>query len=71
MKVQINTEFQRLKETYKTGDVITISTDSSGVPTSKFWRNRLRDSEHDNCISVVSPASEKSKDKEKKGKDES
>lgn len=42
--------------------VVTIAVDSDGVPLSKFWRNRLKDSEIDNCVEVIKPSQTK-KDK--------
>jgi hypothetical protein len=32
-----------------------VSANEKGIPHDKFWRNRLRDSKVDNCITVVSP----------------
>jgi len=32
---------------------ITIQTDKYGVPLQKFWRNRLKDAELDECVEIV------------------
>lgn len=34
---------------------VTIETDNSGVPLDKFWRNRLKDAEIDQCVEIVKP----------------
>ena len=33
--------------------VVTVQTDSAGVPLERFWRNRLKDAAADNCVEVV------------------
>ncbi len=38
---------------YPIGTELEIASDKSGMPISKFWRRRLKDSEVDNCITVV------------------
>jgi hypothetical protein len=40
--------------------VVTIQTDNNGVPLEKFWRNRLKDAEIDNCVEVVKSSRRKS-----------
>lgn len=43
------------------GSVITIGIDENGVPTDKYWRRRLADAAHDNCVELVKePKSTKS-----------
>lgn len=32
-----------------------IKVDENGIPLNKFWRNRLKDSEIDNCIEIYKP----------------
>jgi len=34
------------------GQIIDVLADSRGVPRDQFWRNRLRDAEHDKCCCV-------------------
>ncbi len=36
------------------GTVIKIRADDDGVPLDKWWRDRLHDAKHDNCVSIVS-----------------
>jgi len=43
---------------------VAVQTDENGVPLEKFWRNRLKDAEFDNCVEVVKP----SKSAKKEGK---
>ena len=47
---------------YAEGQEITID-DENGIPTSHFWRRRLKDAEIDNSIEIVQnkPTKEKSK----------
>lgn len=33
--------------------VVTVTTDKNGIPLDRFWRNRLKDAETDNCVEVV------------------
>lgn len=40
--------------------------DNQGIPVNIFWRNRLKDSISDNCISVISGENKKETNKEKK-----
>lgn len=46
------------------GGVVTIQTDQKGVPLDKFWRNRLKDAEIDNCVEIVKPRAPKAKKQE-------
>jgi len=54
LKLSINKDFLQ----YKKGSVITIDA-KDGIPISKFWRDRLKDSEIDNCVSIVKKAAKK------------
>lgn len=48
MKLKLNTDLGG----YKSGQ--TIDVESTGdVPTAPFWRARLKDSERDNCVTIV------------------
>lgn len=40
-----------------------IVTDKNGVPVERFWRNRLREAEIDNCVEVLKPKSNRKKEK--------
>ena len=37
---------------YKAGKKVKVET-NGGVPVLKFWRDRLRDAEIDNCVKVL------------------
>lgn len=41
-----------------------------GVPTERYWRRRLKDSEIDNCVEVVAPKSKAATLKNTKEKSE-
>jgi hypothetical protein len=38
---------------YKKGSVVQVATSESGSPVERFWRNRIRDAEIDNCCEIV------------------
>jgi len=40
---------------------VTIKTNSNGIPLDKFWRNRIKESELDNCVEIVKPSAPKKK----------
>lgn len=40
---------------------ITIE-DNNGIPVERFWRNRLKDAETDNCVEVVKARAKKTKE---------
>lgn len=48
MKLKLNTDLGG----HKAGQTITVI-DRDGVPIDIFWRNRLKDSERDNCVTMV------------------
>ena len=48
MKLKLNTPLRG----YKEGQTIEVK-DVDGVPVDRFWRDRLKDSERDNCVTVV------------------
>ncbi len=54
MKLKLNTDLGG----HKAGETIRIN-DVGGMPTDIFWRNRLKDSERDNCVTVVKSKSTK------------
>jgi len=37
---------------FKKGETFTIE-DDKGIPLDSYWRKRLKDSEFDNCITVI------------------
>lgn len=38
---------------YKIGDVIRIDVDDEGIPTSRYWRGRLKDAVYDDCCTLL------------------
>lgn len=38
---------------YTAGMIIKIQTDKSGVPLDRYWRDRLKDAESDNCVELI------------------
>ena len=49
MKIKLNIDLGK----YRKDTVVNIDVDSNNIPTDKYWRARLKDSEKDNCIEVV------------------
>ena len=47
LQIIINKDFMG----YKKGTTITVNAEK-GVPLDKFWRDRLKDSKIDNCVSI-------------------
>lgn len=66
MKLKINTDLYNLKE----GAVVTIQT-KDGIPTEKYWRDRLKDSEIDGCVSVIKKTKRITRKEESKDDDTS
>ncbi len=54
MKLKINSV-----KGYNAGQVVTVQTDSHGIPLDKFWRRRIKDAETDNCVEAVKAAKPK------------
>lgn len=53
---------------YKKGSTISLQTDDNGNILDSFWARRLKDSEIDNCVSIVNPVvTLDSEEKTKKG----
>lgn len=46
----------------KAGDIIELSCDEHGIPLEKFWRDRLKDSEIDNCVEKIESKPKKKSD---------
>lgn len=66
LKLKVNNE--ALKLMY--GAEIEIDVSKTGVPLTRYWRNRLRDAKIDNCVEVVEDKKTSTKVKtEKKGDD--
>jgi len=48
MKLKLNSNLK----SHKKDDIISID-DKEGIPTDIYWRNRLKDSEIDNCVEII------------------
>ena len=53
MIIKINIPFKFQGEKFTKNQEIEIEVDKNNIPLNSFWRNRIRDSKFDNCISVV------------------
>jgi hypothetical protein len=62
MKIRLNQNLSTPKGKLTKDEVIEIETSEDGLPLDRFWRDRLKDSEIDNCIEIVKTPS-KSKEK--------
>lgn len=49
MKIKLNTDLNGFKK----NRIIDIKADSEGTAIDPFWRERLKDSEIDNCVEIV------------------
>jgi len=54
MKIKINQNLATPSGKFLKDSVIEIE-DIDGVPLDRFWRARLKDSEIDNCIEIITP----------------
>ena len=61
MKIKLNADLAQ----YKKGEIIEIE-DKNGMPVESYWRNRLKESEIDNCITIVTKAVSEPVKQEKK-----
>ena len=51
---------------HPSGSTVRVQADDASVPLDKFWRDRIRDAEIDDCVTVVKKVPKTSnKDKEK------
>lgn len=51
---------------YTEGTELDIRCDKNGIPLEKFWRDRLKESEKDGCITLITEKPKKSKPKKEK-----
>ena len=51
LKIKINRDLGAL---YPKGKIITVDA-RDGVALSKYWRDRIKDSEIDGCVTVIKP----------------
>ncbi len=58
LKIRINTPFM----SWRKGQEVNVDA-RDGLPVSKFWRDRLKDSKIDGCVSIVEPAKKTSSKK--------
>ncbi len=49
IKVKIN----QIIPGHSVGSIISVLTDDKKIPITKFWRDRLRDAETDNCVEII------------------
>jgi len=45
-QIKLNADLRGMRA----GTVLPIKVDANGVPVDRYWRDRLKDSEIDNCI---------------------
>tara|TARA_B100000497_G_C7687141_1_gene416693 strand:- start:180 stop:428 length:249 start_codon:yes stop_codon:yes gene_type:complete len=48
MKLKLNADLA----SNKSGDIVEVR-ESFGIPTSKYWRQRIKDSAVDNCVEII------------------
>jgi len=58
---KINIEIHKDFMQFKQGQIIELDTDNNETPLSKFWRDRLKDSHIDGCVSIVKQTKKSSK----------
>jgi hypothetical protein len=39
---------------YNVGDIVKVAVDKAGTPIKRYWRDRFKDANIDNCVEVVS-----------------
>ena len=58
MKLKLNQDLKTPKGKLVKDSVIEVA-DIDGVPTDRFWRNRLKDSAIDNCVEIINKKDKK------------
>lgn len=53
MKLKINQDLSTPKGKLKKGAVIDVDCAKGDLPLNRFWRNRILDSEIDNCVEII------------------
>lgn len=48
LKIELNTPLRG----YPRGFTLNIKVDKNGIPVERYWRDRLKDSQKDNCITI-------------------
>lgn len=57
IKLKLNAELRGIPA----GTVKRIQVDKKKTPLDSYWRNRLQDAEHDNCVEIVEEPKPKKK----------
>ncbi len=53
INLKIIKPFKYLNKKLEIDSIISVEADKEGIPLNIFWRNRLRDSEIDNCVEII------------------
>ncbi len=64
MKGQLPIKINKNFGSYKAGTIIKVR-QQNGIPLDEYWRKRIRDSEIDDCVTVIQPVEKKKPTKEK------
>ena len=64
MKIKLNLDLKGFKK----GTILNLK-EKGGIVLEQYWRNRIRDSRFDNCITIINEIEKKEKKKEKKSKE--
>lgn len=48
-KVRINSSIRGMNKDM----VVSVKTDAAGIPLDRYWRDRFKDAELDNCIEII------------------
>jgi hypothetical protein len=57
IKLRLNTDLLK----HKAGAVIKLESDNDGNPLDSFWARRIKDSEIDNCVEIITEAKKSNK----------
>lgn len=55
MKNTISVKVNKTIPGYPVGVSVIVRINAKGIPLEKFWRDRLRDAETDDCIEIQKP----------------
>jgi hypothetical protein len=61
MKLRLNQDLSTPRGKLLKGHVVSVECDKRLVPLDRFWRDRLKDSEIDNCVEIMRISKTKSK----------
>lgn len=68
MKLKLNQNLSTPKGKLNKDSIINVECDENSIPLNRFWRNRLKDSEFDNCVEIVKEIDQISLTKKSKNK---